>query len=975
MTPRPAQLATLRTMRLNVTPGPTAVGNIRVASATSNIRETTLELDSHADTFVLGAGALVINNYNRPVNVISYDPAQGGTQYDTVSGVLGYRHPEGQIYHVVVHQAISIPHLDHHLACPMQARVNDVIINDLPTFLSSTPTDDSHSIVVPDPDDPRHSLALPLELKGVTSCLPVFDITEEDWNSGDFPIIELTNENLTWDPNNPTYEEQERATRDYRGKVIFRDENTPPKMVINAISSHSPTQDVADVTSDDNFADVLEYHFPKPRALAEISSNTPRLSVRSQTKHQVDAPTLAKRWGIPLDRAKRTVTKTTQRGVRRCPNPALTRRFPTNDRMLRYPRLPHPVFTDTLIAGTTSRRGNKYAQVYGTSFGWSRAYPMKNKGDSHETLSVFLKKEGVPPDLIVDGSKEQTLGVFKEKCKEADCHLKQTEPYSPWSNAAEGTIREVKRGSSRKMIRKGSPKKLWDHCLELESFIRSHTCLDHYDLDGQTPEGVMKGNTPDISHICEFGWYDWVMFRDGPNQWPEPNLVLGRYLGPTRDVGNIMTAKILKENGEVVPRSTLRHLTPEELADPIHKRLRETFDAKIELKLGPKSSPNDFEPDEMTPEWEFYADEDGNVSLPEGPSEETDPFILPTPEAGDNYVGVNISLPRGDRMAVGRVAKRKRDDDDNPVGRANANPILDTREYVVEFEDGEVTELTANVIAQSMYAECDPDGNMYVLLDNIIDYRKTDAAISLQDQKFVTNGKPALRRSTKGWQLCCEWKDGSTSWQNLSDLKESHPVHVANFAVQQGIDHEPAFNWWVPHVLKKADRIISLVRQRQARYLKKQQKFGVDLPKTVEEALALDKKNGNTLWADAIAKEMKNVKVAFDILPDGCSAPNGYQFVKCHLIFDVKMEDFRRKARLVAGGHLTEAPPTLTYASVVSRETVRIALTLAALNALEVKLGFGFPIPHSRKWVLAGCGNNPGAESYPCSRGVPAPVR
>ena len=55
------------------------------------------------------------------------------------------------------------------------------------------------------------------------------------------------------------------------------------------------------------------------------------------------------------------------------------------------------------------------------------------------------------------------------------------------------------------------------------------------------------------------------------------------------------------------------------------------------------------------------------------------------------------------------------------------------------------------------------------------------------------------------------------------------------------------------------------------------------------------------------------------------------------MIFDIKMEDFRRKARYVAGGHATVAPPTLTYASVVLRESVRIALTLAALNDLEVK--------------------------------------
>jgi hypothetical protein len=77
---------------------------------------------------------------------------------------------------------------------------------------------------------------------------------------------------------------------------------------------------------------------------------------------------------------------------------------------------------------------------------------------------------------------------------------------------------------------------------------------------------------------------------------------------------------------------------------------------------------------------------------------------------------------------------------------------------------------------------------------------------------------------------------------------------------------------------------------------------------------------------------MKDVCIAFNILPDGHSAPIGYQKIPCHLIFDVEMEDFRQKARLVAGGHRIKAPATITYASVVSSETVRLALPIASLN-------------------------------------------
>ncbi len=81
---------------------------------------------------------------------------------------------------------------------------------------------------------------------------------------------------------------------------------------------------------------------------------------------------------------------------------------------------------------------------------------------------------------------------------------------------------------------------------------------------------------------------------------------------------------------------------------------------------------------------------------------------------------------------------------------------------------------------------------------------------------------------------------------------------------------------------------------------------------------------------------MKNVRVAFDTLEDGRDVPHGFQFVKCHMIFDIKMEDFRCKARLVACRHMTNVLATYTYASIVTCETVHIALMLAALNLLEV---------------------------------------
>jgi hypothetical protein len=108
-----------------------------------------------------------------------------------------------------------------------------------------------------------------------------------------------------------------------------------------------------------------------------------------------------------------------------------------------------------------------------------------------------------------------------------------------------------------------------------------------------------------------------------------------------------------------------------------------------------------------------------------------------TPEMGDNYLSDEIMLPRGGTMVKGRAAARKRDRNGNPIGLANSNPILDTRSYVVHFDDGDQTELTANMIAESLYFQCDPDGHEYILLDEIVNHIRTDSAIILADQKVL----------------------------------------------------------------------------------------------------------------------------------------------------------------------------------------------------------------------------------------------
>ncbi len=156
------------------------------------IYKTTLVLDSHADTCVLGRGALIILDYIRPVSVVGYDDSLRSKTYQTVSGVIAYDDPQtGRTLHLIINQAIHIPHLDHHLLCPMQCRVNDVIVNNLPKFLATDPTDQMHALTLTDPDDPLQPVILLLTLRGVTLALNVRSTTIDEFNSHDHLRLNL----------------------------------------------------------------------------------------------------------------------------------------------------------------------------------------------------------------------------------------------------------------------------------------------------------------------------------------------------------------------------------------------------------------------------------------------------------------------------------------------------------------------------------------------------------------------------------------------------------------------------------------------------------------------------------------------------------------------------------------------------------------------------------------------------------------
>jgi len=228
-------------------------------------------------------------------------------------------------------------------------------------------------------------------------------------------------------------------------------------------------------------------------------------------------------------------------------------------------------------------------------------------------------------------------------------------------------------------------------------------------------------------------------------------------------------------------------------------------------------------------------DEDKNDEPAEEVKAEQDDY---TEESYDAYLGAELLVPSGDNFIVGRVIKRIRDKDGNPVGQCHNNPILDTWHYEVQFGDGSTVEYTANLVAENMLSQSDPDGRRHMIFKEIVDHRVDDTAIKKEEGFTIGfNGNVHPKKTTRGWDICVEWRDGSTSWLPLKDVKDANPLELAQYAVANGIAEELAFKWWVQEILKRKRKIIAKIKTK---YWRTMHKFGIEIPKSVEHALWID---------------------------------------------------------------------------------------------------------------------------------------
>ena len=242
-------------------------------------------------------------------------------------------------------------------------------------------------------------------------------------------------------------------------------------------------------------------------------------------------------------------------------------------------------------------------------------------------------------------------------CNGIGTTLRALEEGTPWSNKAELYIRLIIEAVRKDMCESNSPLCFWEYCVERRARINNLTAKDAFSIHGSTPHPLTTGDEGDISNLCQYAWYEGCYFRDQIAAFLNNKKVLGRILGPARGAGNEMAQWILKANGRVVPRRSLRPLKVDELPSPVEIKKREVFDELIQRRWGSPMTPSNTQQQKVFKKYEDHEQQEQPTLEAEDIVDSTGKIINQQP-AYDQNINAEIQLQLGEEMVTGKVTQR-----------------------------------------------------------------------------------------------------------------------------------------------------------------------------------------------------------------------------------------------------------------------------------------------------------------------------
>ena len=604
----------------------------------------------------------------------------------------------------------------------------------------------------------------------------------------------------------------------------------------------------------------------------------------------------------PLERIQRTLDVTTQfaRADSRLP---MRKHFKSRFPAANVSRLDDVVATDTFFSDTPAHDdgilghgGATMVQLYtGVKTQFTKAYPMTRESQMPGTLEDFIREVGAPNSLFSDNSKVQIGAKVLDLMRMYRMSNFQCEPEHQHQNPAERKVQEVKKVTNATMDRTGTAAKLWLLCLLY--CVALLNCLATASLDWETPTYRATGQRPDISAFLIFHFNEKVLYAVDncfPSASPEK---LGFYMGPAQHQGDALTHLVLTaDTDQVIARSAVRKFN-----DPRNPNFRAVED--LNTKDGGDK-----------PVLQSTADIRG-LSI--------DPSGLRLPKfSPEELIGLSF-IKESDGQKFRAVVVKKILDDD----AAEHQKI----KFLVSKGNGDYDEIMA-------YAE----------LSALIE--------SQREEEFLNPDRPWIYKDIIGhegpltpkdpnykgciYNVLVQWEDGSETYEPLTIIKKDDPVTCAKYAKEYGLLDKPGWK----SLKRIANRTKLFTRMlNQAKMSSRRNgpiyKFGVQVPRNKTDARKLDAANNDTKWHDAEQAELTQLH-EYDVFEDRGILKQkleGYKHIRVHFVYDCK-HDLRRKARMVADGHLT-LPSDDSYSSVVSLRTLRICIVLGELNGLDIGVG------------------------------------
>ena len=595
---------------------------------------------------------------------------------------------------------------------------------------------------------------------------------------------------------------------------------------------------------------------------------------------------------LPVDRIKKTLATTTQ-NYRAAAHYPFRKHFKSRFPAANVKRLPEWFSTDTLFHDTPAHDDGipghgscTMLQLYGgVDSHFLAGYPLKSESDMPSTMEDFLRDHGAPFGLMSDGAKAELSSSVKNLLRLYCIKDRQSEPHYQHQNHVERRIQDVKRISNNIMDRTGTPDKFWLLCTLFVIGLLNHVT----NLNGVTPLSLVTGGVTDISAYLSFHWWQEVLYET-----PTKQEALGRWVGVADKTGDALTYLILtNDTQQVVIRSNVRSAT-----DPIHPNLNLRPAAPAPQAGNPSTRPIIH-----------------SVSDKMG----VDPSILQLPKfSPEELLGRTFVRETEDGEKVSARVTRKiidRDAQDHQQIKLLVSCGDDAYEEIISYNE------LSEYIAQQEESQAAGQASTWVFKD------------ILSHEGPLKQSHPSYKGSS--YNVLVEWGEGSETWEPLNMMAKDDPVTLALYAKKNNLLNTPGWKFLRATAKKAAIKQLhaNATKTKTARRVK----FGVEIPLNTQDAYFLDQKNVNKLWQQAMEKEINQLH-DYNTFEDGgmnTTPPSDYTKITVHFVFDVKV-DGTRKARLVAGGHMTNPPKDSVYSSVVSLRSIRIVCFLAELNNLKL---------------------------------------